>query len=174
MGLDISYYGNIKKINCHFNADGEPIDKETGQEIERSVMFWVAPGFEDRSQDIEIGSAYSYDDAGSFYAGAYSSYNRWRESLARLAGYPLTEYDGQERADASAWAGKCEGMPFVYLVNFSDCEGVTSSKFCSILAKDFCDFDDRAKQHGDGFYKLYSLFLEAFNVAKNNGAVKFR
>lgn len=34
MGLDISVYRQIKKIECNFDEDGEPIDKITGEPVE--------------------------------------------------------------------------------------------------------------------------------------------
>lgn len=74
------------------------------------------------------------------YHGAYSSFNRWRDELARLAGYAFTKHgDGYSRVDVD-WAlantdyfygdwpfipCRLDGTPdpLLLIVLHSDCEG---------------------------------------------------
>lgn len=182
MGLDITAYRKLTKLNAVFNADGEPIDPETHEPLDDYVQFYVNSDFPGRNGSIEHKAVYSYSDSHDFRAGSYGSYNNWRERLAELADYPAVEHETvtgyapsrQIRRDAAAWRGLCEGKPFVELVNFSDCEGVIGPEVSAKLANDFADFDERAKATGDEwFYDRYCDWRKAFEMASDDGAVKF-
>ncbi|MEN9870269.1 MAG: hypothetical protein RLZZ171_1257, partial [Cyanobacteriota bacterium] len=76
------------------------------------------------------------------------------------------------------WNNPEQKGPFVELINFSDCEGVIGSSLSAKLAKDFADFNDRAKKtaaeyRGDWFYSLHQKWQEAFELAAQNGAISF-
>ena len=184
MGLDITAYRKLKKMDAVFNADGEPIDPTTREPLDYNdyAQFYVNSDFPGRNGSIEHKAVYAYEDAHGFRAGSYGGYNGWRERLAELAGYPTVEYERvagyapsrQMRRDAAAWSGKCEGMPFVELVNFSDCEGVIGPEVSAKLAKDFAAFDERAKAVPDEwFYDRYCEWRKAFEMAADGGAVSF-
>ena len=182
MGLDITAYRQLKKLDVVFDADGEPTVPETREPLDDYAKFYVNSNFPGREGSIEHKAVYSYADSHHFSAGGYGSYNAWREELAKLAGYPAVEFESVEGYvpsrkmlhAASAWRGLCEGRPFVELVNFSDCEGVIGSELSAKLAKDFADFDERAKAAGnDAFYDRYREWYKAFAMASDNGAVKF-
>ena len=71
-----------------------------------------------------------------------------------------------------------EGLPFVELINFSDCEGVIGPKVAAKLAKDFADYEDRAsafaaKFKDDFFLALYREWRRAFEWAADGGMVHF-
>ncbi len=90
MGLDITAYSKLKKLDVVFDASGEPIDPVT-----REVLPWqgymqacVNSDFPGRAGSLEHGACYSYESSIGFCAGSYSGYNAWREALATLAGYP--------------------------------------------------------------------------------------
>jgi hypothetical protein len=170
MGLDITYYSNLKKLDCVFNADGEPIG------VIDYFQAYVNPDFPGRADDIENKAVYSYDESGGFRAGSYSGYNAWREELAKLAGYPATEDVSfgikNMRHDAGAW--KVTEGPFWELIHFSDCEGVIGAAVSAKLADDFAKFQPQADAHTDEWFRdLYAQWFTAFNVASKSGAVSF-
>lgn len=137
---------------------------------------YLNPDFPGRADDLENGAVYSYTDCGRGWGGGYGYYNSWREALAKLAGYPLTEYrtsySGPEQSHAAAcWQG--QESPFYELINFSDCEGTIGTAVSAKLAKDFQEWDERAKSVGERFYKDYSEWREAFEMAADGGAVAF-
>lgn len=175
MGLDISAY----KL-------GEPIDPKSPDFDENDdgyVHVWQHPHFSDRLGGTKEGY---YKNLGERYVWGkpYSYYNRWRNLLAKMAGYPKTKYkqDGMtlEGYDAGAWDK--ESGPFWELINFADNEGCFASAIAAKLAKDFEEFDAKAKVFGNNqprggagadFYKDYQLIREAFDFAKDGGLVLF-
>lgn len=177
MGLDITAYRKLTKLDVLFDEDGEPVDPTTREPVKNYVRVRANHDFPGREQGLEDRAAYAYEDADSFWSGGYSRYNHWREELAELAGYPLTEYTQygatSMRRDAAAWAGLCEGKPFVELVNFSDCEGVIGPVVAAKLAKDFAEWSERAAQRGDDFYQKFDEWRRCFEFAADGGAVCF-
>src|SRR5688572_19587868 len=157
MGLDITAYSKMQKLDVVFDAGGEPIDPETREPLDWKTytQIHINYDFHGRADDLEDKACYTYGEAFAFRAGSYGSYNAWRERLAELADYPQEPYQAYEtlppklRRDAAAWSGKADGMPFVELVNFSDCEGVIGAGVSAKLAKDFAEWDERAKTVSD-------------------------
>jgi len=110
------------------------------------------------------------------HAGSYGGYNRWREQLAELAGYPAGDYEQYGRTYQShcvpCWNG--EAGPFSELINFSDCEGVIGASVSAKLAKDFADFQPKADAHEDDRFRMkYAEWRQAFEMASDSGAVDF-
>ncbi len=183
MGLDISAYKRITKLDCVFDADGEPIDPATREGLNYDFRPYVNHDFPGRADGIEDQAVYIAGDSMGFRAASYGGYNAWREELAKLAGYPAVAVDRyntgnvQMRHDYGAFQAT-EG-PFWEAINFSDCEGTIGSTVSAKLAKDFAEWDDRAKQHGESieqpnfFYSKYQEFREAFEMAADGGAVHF-
>ena len=90
MGLDILAISriNFESIKEEAELDTESRDEESGQNfiflMNNDILF-------EQSDGIEQGN-YRYDGAfDSFGAGSYSGYNRWREKLAFLAGWDISE-----------------------------------------------------------------------------------
>lgn len=171
MGLDITAYRQITPAELQgFDLDGEPIADE-------AVRFCRNPFFEGRADDIDEGVAYTYADAHSFCAGAYSFYNRWRNELAKFAGYQPAMYScfGEPetlRYDAGAW--QCTSGTFWELIHFADNEGVIGTAVRTKLAKDFADFQSKADSHPAPYFRdLYNEWREAFEMAADSGAVDF-
>lgn len=175
MGLDITYYRNLAKLDCVFDADGEPIDAGTRQPLEDAHRLYLNPDFPKQADGID--GMYSGEAVEGFRAGSYSGYNQWREQLAELAGYPATDHDSygrtRKRHDAGAWAA--ESGPFHELIHFSDCEGTIGPETSAKLAKDFADFQQRADSFGDDYWReKYAAWRKAFETAaRENGAVSF-
>lgn len=179
MGLDITAYSNIKRLEgIQFDEDGEPVNFDGDY-----TRLYVNRDFPGRADEVEDGKCYSTEgEHHAFRAGSYGGYNFWREELARMAGYPATDYRvygrTEKRHDAGAWAA--DSGPFFELICFSDCEGVIGTAVSQKLAKDFADFDEKAKTHEPvipfmqgRFYDLYQQWRKAFEVAAQNGVVKF-
>ena len=172
MGLDITAYRKLTPAN------GNEAFDETGElkYEDNWTQFYKNPAFPGRADDIQDHRAYKAEDSEGFCAGGYGGYNRWRDQLAELAGYPLTKHMqyGQEQQShaAACWEG-VEG-PFSELINFSDCEGVIGAAVSAKLAKDFADFQEKADAHQDErFRDKYAEWRKAFEMAADAGAVRF-
>jgi hypothetical protein len=168
MVLDVSAYSNIKLLeNVHLDEDGDPVDD--AEELVDYFQPCVNAHYPSHAEGIENGALYGYEEEFGFCAGSYSGYNTWRNSLAHLAGYESAKH---------VWDHPGLVGPFVELINFSDCEGVIGASLSAKLAKDFADFNDRAKKTaakygGDWFYSLYQEWQKAFELAAQNGAISF-
>ena len=84
--------------------------------------------------------------------GPYSAFNRWRDTLAHVAGYPLVEvamdYAGNKRAAPNIdwesvtfdnlegdWtASGTPSDPLIILIAHYDCQGYILPEYCGILA----------------------------------------
>lgn len=183
MGLDITAYGKLTKIDVVFDADGEPIDPVTRECVDYDLHAYLNPDFPGRADDIEDRAVYRAEGSMGFRAGSYGGYNCWREDLAKLAGYPAIPVDRhgsgntQMRHDGGAFDASCG--PFWEAICFSDCEGVMGSAVSAKLAKDFSEWDERAKQYGESlsqqnwFYAKYQEWRKAYEMAADGGAVEF-
>ncbi|HEV7251456.1 MAG TPA: hypothetical protein VGN93_31145 [Shinella sp.] len=178
MGLDIIAHARLTKIEGVKYLEGE-VYNHALEVVEYDTYDFVArlnPDFPGRADDIEDRGVYSSGDSFGFGAGAYSGYNRWRERLAELAGYPQAPIETygrvEHRHDAGAWT-VADG-PFWELINFSDCEGVIGTAVSKKLAADFAAFDAAAQAVDDPtFYPRYQNWRKAFEMAADAGAVDF-
>lgn len=179
MGLDISAYRRLTKLDVLFNDDGEPVDPATREPVDDYYKVWSNPGFPGRADGLEDRACYGYAEAEHVFSRSYGGYNHWLETLAKLAGYPqeFREMFGVREAShaAAAWNGRVKaGAPFWELVNFSDCEGTIGPVVATKLARDFADFDERAKAIGDdGFYRGYCDMRRGLEIAADGGALDF-
>lgn len=177
MGVDITAFKQLKKLDCVFDADGYPIDPVTKELLEGDwQQFYLNPYFPGRADEIENKAVYAYTDAEHVFGRAYSAYNRLRDDLAKLAGYPLGQYEdhGNKRDSycVACWHG--EQGPFAEIINFSDCEGTIGTAISAKLAKDFADFQDKADAHEEEqFRKFYAAMRTAFEMASDDGAVRY-
>lgn len=171
MGLDITAYRQVQVVkDAPIDPDGNPCDDEHHNRI------FVNPDYPGRDAGLDAAAIYTIGTEHiSFGVGNYRSYNLWRNLLAKLAGYTYHPGgNGREEYCGDCWNG-VEG-PFSELISFSDCEGVIGPIVSAKLAKDFADFDDRAKafvSNYRGFYQLYSEWHRAFEMAADGGYVNF-
>lgn len=153
MGLDISYYSQIKRVG---DADGE-LEYSDGH-----ASIYVNPDFPEQADGL-VDGAYTYADGNGFHAGGYGGYNAWRRWLAEQAGYVDNDaFEGSLPADT----------PFLPLVNFSDCEGVIGPETSKRLAADFAAFADKVTGNEYHLAK-FSAWRTAFETASDGGAVVF-
>lgn len=170
MGLDIKWYRGLTSVGVDEATD---IDGDVRDEF---VKLYHNPNFPGRADDIVDRGCYSYEESGCFNAGAYSGYNRWRDDLAKLAGYPITAYYDcgviKESYAAACWDGATG--PFSELINFADDEGVIGSSVAAKLAADFAAFQHKADESRDSWFReKYAHWREAFEKAADRGAVDF-
>ncbi len=185
MGLDLSAYSGLSKIAGMIHDDDTGLIYDAhGDEVTGDVLVLYAnhhfPGVEAPWEHCGV---YSYQRAVSGPHWSYSGYNRWRDELAMLAGYPLTTLQGGSwLAGTKLYAAACwEGAtgPFSELINFSDCEGTIGAKVAAKLLKDFRDWEERAEAYGqtmndDGFWlQQYREVLRCLELAADNGAITF-
>ena len=180
MGLSTYAYKGLENLDCLFDECGEPVDPVTREPYENYVQLYRSPDFPEQADDLKEMGWYLYKDSDHFYSTSYSGYNWWRETLAKLAGYEPVWYESvpgyapSKKLSHQVGAFGVDSGAFHELICFSDCEGTIGAKTSAKLAKDFAEFDEKAKALGDDrFYKGYELFKECFEFASDNGAVKF-
>ena len=162
MGLDITAYSNVRAA-----ADEVAFD-ENGDLRDGYCELRINDSYPSHAGEIKD-KCYEYDHVFDFRAGAYSSYNNWRDELAALAGYGSAK---------NVWELSLTGA-FTELINFSDCDGTIGHQFASKLAKDFADFEAKAGsavvtlRASAEFYQRYQKWRQAFELAAQNGAVRF-
>jgi hypothetical protein len=169
MSLTIAAYSNIKIIEgASSNKDGICVNHD-GENLHDFFHPYINTDYPKHAVEIQKDSIYGYEKILIFPAGSYRGYNIWRNCLAHFAGYESAK---------SVWGRPWLIGPFVELIDFSDCEGVIGSSLSAKLAKDFTDFNDRAKKTaaeygGDWFYSLYQKWQQAYELAAQNGAISF-
>lgn len=160
MGLDITVYKNLKKVeNPIFDEDGYTESWETQWQTPDESIKWAEQYFTGRSEGVELNTVYEYEESFDFRAGSYSGYGSWRSDLERLS----------------------DGKSFQELINFADNEGVIGYVVSNKLYLDFINNYDKAEQYskylgceyGEYWFERYKCWLKAFEMAKENGAVDF-
>lgn len=179
MGLDISVYAKIEKVDCS--------DKyfDCGH-----LHYWAYEGFEDRLDGLPeghyVGERQRAHDTPSF---SYSGYGAWRNTLAWFA-------CGMSMDDLAKSPKLYENKPFFRLIWFADNEGCIGPQSSKVLADDFKQhrteiagwletelpklWDTLRKSDRDvvrvedvaWFLAQYDLFTKAFEIAAG-GCVEF-
>lgn len=168
MTLDITAYKNIKKTKT-------PHDEITSDHwFGNWFSAWVNPDFPGRADDIEHGAVYIYDDCTEHDVG-YAKHYWWRNKLAKMAGYPVAKADMGYCEAKNHLAGACQadGGPFYELINFSDVEGVIGTEVSKKLLADFIRFEEDSEMLGGEFSTIYQCWKAAFEMASENGCVRF-
>ena len=173
MGLDISYYSNIK--------ESEVFDEDSEITIYSQTFTYQLGSLKQNTSYEPIDGSH----LGRFRAGSYSGYNTWRNQLAEMAGYGSAENVWRDFKPNIRYykLKKLNGeivdiKPFYELIFFSDCEGFIGPEISSKLYKDFINFDKQAKWYSqisenDYFYTKYEEWTECFRVASQHGIVMF-
>lgn len=176
MGLDITAYRSINRLDAVYDEDGEPIDPTTREPLDYAFKAYINSDFPGRADELVNHAVYNAEDSVHLHAGSYGGYNAWREWLAQMAGYALGKYEQyggiRESYCVPCWNGATG--PFSELINFSDCEGVIGCAVSTKLAADFAEFQAKADASDkDLFRAKYAEWRSAFELAANNGAVQF-
>ncbi|EOK9227769.1 hypothetical protein QFV42_RS18670 [Escherichia coli] len=175
MGLDITAYSNIKRLDAHLNDDGEAVNNSNGEQVEEYYFHvWKNPSFPGRADELVDGAIYTYEDCTGHGVG-YGGYYWWRNELAEMAGYPVGEYESGHGKEANHFGGvlNSDSGPFYELINFSDCEGFIGTSVATKLLADFKTFHDKAEEIGGLFFEQYKHWQSAMEMASNNGCISF-
>ncbi|MDN5505367.1 MAG: hypothetical protein L0H10_16360 [Comamonas sp.] len=175
MGLDVTAYKKLSKLDALFDSDGDPVNPITREPFENYFRAKANNDFPGRDEGLEAGAIYSYEARMGGWSSGYGRYNSWRNELAKLAGYPLGSYK-QYGKDWPSYCSECwngRQGPFSELINFTDCDGVIGPVVAAKLAKDFAEFDSKAQAIDSDFYEKYAEWREVFEFAADNGAVDF-
>ncbi|NHT75896.1 hypothetical protein G8E10_09410 [Rhizobiaceae bacterium CRRU44] len=176
MGLDVTAYSKLSKIDDVKYLDGDVYDKTLTVVAPEAydLVVYVSRDFPGREEGLEDRGVYQAEESFGFRAGSYGGYNDFREELAKLAGYPSVPGDSERHNHSrGAWAAK--GGLFWELIKFSDCDGTIGPVVSKKLSEDFRTFDADAQTHGDAwFYQRYQEWKKAFELAADDGAVSFQ
>lgn len=171
-GLDIGIYTGLTiAINPNVDEYGYPYDEDN------QVLVVENKDFPGRIQGLRNNTVYNYTKYDTFDAGSYSSYNWWRNELARIAGYKPIEFieDGKSvlKYDETAW--RLKNGPFWEIINFTDADGAIGPVVSEKLYRDFQKYKDKAMHFkNEYFIDVYLNFLNAFDVARKNGLILFQ
>ena len=194
MGLDISAISELKSLVLPDNIVKHS-DEYYDWEQEQSgpvYTIWQHHGMpeyldgipKELHDDIGEGLVTANGESYGFRAGSYSGYGEWRDDLAQAANYGSADNIWQNPESVI-------GRPFVELINFSDAEGIIGPVMSEKLYMDFVEqeenimkkvdewylkFDPEKEYDGDTvkwFRSKYNDWKQAFNIARNNGAVIF-
>jgi hypothetical protein len=177
MGLDITVCKGATKaptaVQARIKLSSEPRDEayDLGLEIP-----WINDDFPARAAGVEPDVAYEVNEQWGFRAGSYGGYNEWRKQLAELTGITDQRAFVRRCAEIEDDGGRLD-HPFAELIWFSDCEGVIGPEVAARLAKDFKEWDERARDCGcddhEWWYELYGTWRRAFEDAAQGGFVVF-
>lgn len=162
MGLDISAYSKIKKV-----------------EDPEEATIYIRRGIpeNDQAKDIAEGE-YVQDDIceiSGFRAGSYSGYNYFRNLLA-VAIHGVTATKIWELPDTFS------NKEFYNIINFSDCEGHFGPSVSEKLHQDFKSNrhkfvkyiqDNNFNPYPDYYEEIYDNFTEGFGIAAKGGVLLF-
>jgi hypothetical protein len=172
MGLDISAYSNLVK---------------TEEYRDNSDVFLYKNDFVfEQSKGIEPGYYKVEGKCHSFKAGSYFGYNQWRKLLSEMIGYNVKEiWDmsyalvrDEKISHVLNETPEILKIPFIQLINFSDCEGYIGPVVSNKLYQDFKSNRVKAVnfskfKKSSRFIELYDDFMEGFRIASDGGAVCF-
>lgn len=164
MGLDVSAYKNIKKVeNPRMGEDGYLIYDE---EQEGYILAYTLEGFEDRIKNLEWQSYYKGESTKFGVSCSYGGHNRFRESICKMFGItPDIIWNNREAH---------KEHPFYELVDFADNEGVLDYECASKLHGDFLDYQEIAEAKLNKHeYNHYCKWIDVLKAASENGCVVF-
>lgn len=182
MGLDITAYSHLKHVGRHPGT----LEWDAGEnwcENEHHTCAFAYQGHEASvrgllgmeqvgivGQGFIGGDCYSYTEGTEtmgFRAGSYGGYSRFRETLAEIVGLSVRDY----------WTGADPDLPFYEQVNFADNEGSIGPEAAKDLLEDFRAHRDaymaRHKDDGSYFAEVYDSWIEAYELASQDGMVSF-
>lgn len=176
MGLDIGAMSNlVRREDLFHDEDWQVVNQHGEVQVGDFYVASVIEVFADAAGDIKTGDVFEYGEYLHVRAGSYGGYSRWRLMLCNMAlGVdPDVVWNHPENFK--------EG-PFFNLINFSDCEGVIGTETCKALYQDFLHhypaavaYASRLPEDFGGEYWLdkYKEWMEAFELASNDGCVDF-
>ena len=168
MGLDVGYYENLDAIELPAGAKSSD-DIQEWMEENDVIEVRSGDGFLPRLDDLRPAFYKGSGRQGSFRAGSYGGYNRWRNELCQVM---LGVNARVVWESPSKWSDS----EFYELIDFSDCEGFIGPRTCAKLARDFMKNRKRFVQSPlttDYDAQIYDKFQAAFVLASDTGCVRF-
>lgn len=152
MGLNITAYRNIKLTeDVERDVYGFVMDYEKYEEITEETIGFLEEHFEGYTEGLSSG-VYESAEKFEFRAGSYSGYGMFRNNLGAIA--PKEQFDE--------------------LINFSDCGGCIGPIMSKKIAADFIELEELARNtFEEDDFLLYQCFKKAFELASDNGFVKY-
>ena len=153
MGLDICAYSNVRVSD------------------EKDGLIIYSSGFDQCNMKGLEYKSLTFNFHFYFFAASYRGYGTFRRMLCKIANKIEIE-ELWENEDKEEY----QNLPFFWLINFSDCEGYIGTRYCDIIYNDFLKYEELFMSISDidDYYKdKYRDFKNAFNIASDNGLVKF-
>lgn len=156
MGVLIRAYRQLTPRDAYLQDGVDPHDPVTKEYIDNCVVAFVNPQCPLRSDRIPHGSVWNYTEQMHVISTTYIHYKEWRDQLAQMVGH------------VSGQLG-----PFHELLDFGDSDGVIGWQTSAKLSRDFANHQQLASRQEPMFYFIYCNFHRGFDVASDNGLVKF-
>ena len=173
MGLDILAISKLRLMTPEVKAALDRLPElSTDDEPVLTVTDRTKKGDCCRCLDMTNGDYYKTAESEEydFRAGSYSSYGKFRNSLADV-------FHHCSARDVWDKESHFKGKPFYELIDFSDCEGVIGPEVCAKLHEDFVKgrskFASECERDSDWMLAVYDSFTKAFELAKDDGIIVF-
>jgi hypothetical protein len=182
MGLDIYAVSHLKYVRPFSHEEREKLDEKLfaqGKDFcDLYVHVYENEHYPAQLEGMKLG-LYELTDRSETYgfrAGAYSTYDWWREQLYTFVfPGPRDIYDFW--ADPESFAGQ----PFVEVLNFTDCDGRIGTRVAKKVAGDFASHEAKVaswvqtleKDEAELFSENYHSFTKAFHLASQDGLLEF-
>jgi len=151
MGLDIRVCTNAEFVKSRI---------ETDEDYELTHLFNI----KECSQTVKEPGMYRCETDKRIWSAPYRFYNEMRRELAHLIGSDVN----------TIWANPKQDIPFIELINHSDCEARFDTEACKELDKDFKEWETLSHFGSTDFVAFYKSLSQAFETAaNNNGCIIF-
>ncbi len=198
MGLDVSYYNNVRRVPDEEVPEGveafnQAYEDWDGSRDNNTYLYYLDPDrgpFGGHMKGLEPGWYEVPKEGGGYLrGGTYSGYNEWRNDLALAAGYTGGVEEVWEIGQDKLY--EPDTPPFLELINFSDSDGVIGPDISEKLYNDFVNYENTVKKEVDNWYlkihptksydvddnkwflSKYEEWKKAFKTASEGGFVSF-
>lgn len=184
MGLDITAYRKVTALEgAVFDHHGEPMMAD-GTDLWDVEFPWFTvyanDSFPGREHPLIDGKIMKAEGSMGFRAGGYCWYSDWRDSLARLAGWPQANSSDEHGNRFLFQLSAClaSGGPLWEWLCFSDCEGTIGSTAAKKILEEMSAMNPRPENFADenvysNFMAKWEDWLLAFEMAADGGCVRF-
>lgn len=158
MGLDVSVYQNIKKVEL------ENDDSEEFYENQDFRAFVICDEWKYKVKNLVYDSYYTGDVVGPDFGYPYSAHMHFRNQLASITG----DMNWTNEVD--------ETKPYFELLYFADNEGCLDWEISEKLYNEFVDNRELAMSklgYDEAFVRRYDIWTEIFKLGKDKGVVVF-
>lgn len=165
MSVVFRAYHGIKRVNV------KPDDIDCDDNLQ---AIYIGQDWK-QADDLVRDEVYSYEEQWDFLHLSYGYYNRFRNELAKLAGYPEAEKSDDEYTNKYPFAQsafKAESGLLWDLINFSDCEGEIGAKTCQKILDDLNVLRPRIFELPQEFQGYFKDLIEGFAFVNGDGFIQ--